>query len=111
MEAKQDKQPFKPILKYLRVTLQAENTLLHQFALNENFLRTLFKELRYRVQELEDLDALSYVFYVLLPNNTKTTKGRRPFSISLKRSSPKCLELMLEMLLLDPTGKDFMRYV
>jgi len=29
MEAKQDKQPFKPILKYLSVMLQAENTLLH----------------------------------------------------------------------------------
>lgn len=85
--------------------------MLHQFALNENFLRTLFKELRYRVQELEDLDALSYVFYVLMPNNTRTTKGRRPLSICLKRSSPKCLELMLEMLMLDPTGKDFMRYV
>ncbi len=104
LEAKQDKTPFKPILKYLKVSLQNENNLLHQFALNENFLKTLYKEVRYRVQELEDMDSLNFAFYVLMPNNTKATKGRRPLSICLKQSSPKCLEQMFELLLLDKTG-------
>ena len=66
------------------------------FALNENFLKTLAKEIRYRLFDLEDKESLAFAYYVLLPNNTNTKKGRRPLSICLKQSSPKCLEQMLE---------------
>jgi hypothetical protein len=52
---------------------------------------------------MDDQSALAYAYYVLLPNNSNVTTGRRPLSIGLKQSSPKCLELMLELLMLDPS--------
>ena len=80
------------------------------FALNENFLKCLTKEIRYRLFDLEDKDSLAFAYYVLLPNSTDTKKGRRPLSICLKQSSPKCLEQMLELLMLDQ-DQDYMRYI
>lgn len=82
----------RPILKYLKVQLQDENNIYHLFALNENFLKSMAKEVKYQYLDLDDKDYLAYIYYVLLPNNTATKKGRRPFSIALKQYSPKCLE-------------------
>jgi hypothetical protein len=66
--------------------------MLHLFATNEGFLKQLLKEVRVQYIDLNDKDYLAYIYYLLLPNNTATTKGRRPFSLALKQFSPKCLE-------------------
>lgn len=70
----------------------------------------MMKEIKYQYIDLDDKDYLAYIYYVLLPNNTKTAKGRRPFSIALKQYSPKCLEQMLELLMIDQ-NQDYMRYM
>ena len=71
------------------------------FALSENFLKAFTKELRYQLIDLDNKEVISFIYYILFPLNINTNKGRRPFSIALKQYSPKCLELMLELLQLD----------
>jgi hypothetical protein len=100
----------RPILKYLRLSLQNENNILHLFALNENFLKSFAKEIRTAVVDKDDRDAISYIYFILLPNHTNTSSGRRPFSMALRQYSPKCLEHMLDLLTVD-SKQDYMRYI
>jgi len=53
---------------------------LHVFSLEENFLKSLAKEIRYQINDMGDKGALSFAYYVLLPRNISTKKGRRPIS-------------------------------
>ena len=78
-----EKQKIKPILDFLKVNLQQETNIFHIFALDEGFLRAIAREIRYQMNDLGDKDALSFVYYVLLPRNISTKKGRRPFSIAI----------------------------
>jgi hypothetical protein len=78
-----EKQKIKPILDFLKVNLQQETNILHVFALDEGFLRALAREIRYQMNDFGDKTALSFVYYVLLPRNISTKKGRRPFSIAI----------------------------
>ena len=64
-----EKQNIKPILDLLKVNLQQETNILHVFALEEVFLRAIAKEIRYQMNELGNKDALSFVYYALLPMN------------------------------------------
>jgi len=85
---------------------------MHNFALNERFLRCIQKEIAYKVQELKDMEALSFIYYFLLPHCLKQSDqvGRRPLTMCLMQTSPKCMEVMLEMLMLD-TQQDYMKYI
>ena len=67
-----EKQNIKPILDLLKVNLQQETNILHIFALQEMFLSNIGKEIRYQMNELGNKDALSFVYYVLLPRNIST---------------------------------------
>ena len=67
-----EKQNIKPILDLLKVNLQQETNILHVFALQEMFLSNIGKEIRYQMNELGNKDALSFVYYVLLPRNIST---------------------------------------
>jgi hypothetical protein len=67
-----EKQNIKPILDLLKVNLQQETNILHVFAIEEVFLRAISREIKYQMYDLGDKDALSYVYYVLLPRNTST---------------------------------------
>jgi hypothetical protein len=78
--------------------------------LNENFLKSMTTEIKYQYIDLDYPNYLAYIYYVLLPSNTSTKIGRRPFSIALKQYSPKCLEQMLESLMIDKK-QDYMRYM
>jgi hypothetical protein len=100
----------RPILKLLKVQLQDESNVYHVFALNENFLKSMTTEIKYQYIDLDYPNYLAYIYYVLLPSNTSTKIGRRPFSIALKQYSPKCLEQMLESLMIDKK-QDYMRYM
>jgi len=53
---------------------------MHHFCLDENFLRAIAKEVRYQMNDIGDKGTLSFVYYVLMPRNVSTNKGRRPFS-------------------------------
>ena len=106
----EEKLKTKPILDFMKVNLQQETNIFHVFALDENFLRQLAKEVRYQLNDLGDKSALSFVYYCLLPRNISNKKGRRPFSMAINQYSPKCLEQMLDMLTLD-NKQDYMRYV
>jgi hypothetical protein len=94
----------------LKISLQSETNILHIFALDENFLKSLAKEIRNQLIDLDNKEALLFVYYVLLPRNQSSKQGRRPFSMGIQQYSPKCLEHMLDMLTLD-TKQDYMRYV
>ncbi len=101
----------RPVLDLLRMSFINENNILHHFATNEHFLRFYLKEVKVLVSEIEDDDAQRYCYFVLFSNCLKSgTTGRRPFSISLKGNAPKCLEIMIELLALDPS-QDYMRYI
>lgn len=106
----EEKQKIKPILEFLKLSLQNETNILHEFALDENFLKSLAKEIRNQLIDFDNKDALTFVYYVLLPRNVTKKKGRRPFSMGIQQYSPKCLEHMLDMLTLD-NKQDYMRYV
>lgn len=93
----------RPILDLMRINFSGENNLLHHFATNEHFLKFYIREVRILVSEIEDDDALRYSYYVLFSNGSKTKTGRRPFTITLKNNSPKCLEIMIELLAMDPS--------
>ena len=58
------------------------------------------------------MEVLSFVYYFLLPHSLKQGEetGRRPLTMCLMQSSPKCMEAMLEMLMLNPQ-QDYMKYV
>ena len=58
---------FNPLLRLMRVNFQNETNWMHQFALNERILKAIQKEISYKVQELKDCEALTYVYYFLLP--------------------------------------------
>ena len=62
------------------------------------------------MNDLGEKDALSFVYYLLMPTNISTKSGMRPLSIAINQNSPKCLEIMLDMLKLDK-NQDYMRYV
>jgi hypothetical protein len=65
------------------VNLQQETNILHVLALEEVFLRAISRKIRYQMDDLGDNDALSFVYYVLLPRNIRTSQGRRPLSIAI----------------------------
>jgi hypothetical protein len=92
------------------VSLQDETNILHHFANDEVFLRSFAREIRYRMSNLKDKDALSFIYYLLLPKNISTKQGMRPLSIAINKNSPKCLEIMLDMLALDKK-QDYMKYI
>jgi hypothetical protein len=100
----------RPVLDLLRMTFINENNILHHFATNEHFLRFYLKEVKVLVSEIEDDDAQRYCYFVLFSNCLHSKTGRRPFTISLKGNAPKCLEIMIELLSLDPS-QDYMRYI
>ena len=77
-----------PILKYLRFKIEGLN-ILHFYNNNLEFLKAFMKEISVQFNELENEDALNYIYYVLYPNNMEFS----PFHIALKKSySPKCIE-------------------
>jgi hypothetical protein len=76
-------QKTKPILDLLKVNLQQESNILHVFALNEGFLRSLSQEIRNKLVDLGDKKYQDFIYWVLMPMNITTTSGRRPFSMAI----------------------------
>ncbi len=58
---------------------------------------------------IENCDALRYCYYVLFSNGSKSKLGR-PFTLSLKNNSVKCLDIIFELLSMD-NSMDYMSYI
>jgi hypothetical protein len=65
----------------------------------------------FQVHEIKDISARDYIYYCLLPHSYDSgDKGRRPLTMSLMQQSPKSMEVMLGMLMMDPE-QDYFRYI
>jgi len=49
-----EKSKIKPILEFMRSSLQQETNFMHHFCLDENFLKSIAKEIRYQINDMGD---------------------------------------------------------
>ena len=88
-----------------------KNNIFHLNALDFKFLRMVFDEIKKNDPDEENQDEVNLfktlVFYLIYPNN----KQESPFDLVIENNSPKCINIMLEMLISVPEYRvsSFMR--
>jgi len=79
--------------------LMRKNSIFHMIALDYKFLKQIFEEIMKNEppeDNIEDENPYkNYIFYLVYPNH----KQESPFDIAIKNNSPKCVDLMLQMLI------------
>ena len=70
---------------------------LHFFSINSTFLEDFYTLLSRTTYEDPDSDSANFIYYILFTNS----KNESPFDKCMKSYSPKCIELMLDILQLD----------
>ena len=92
---------------------------MHIYHRSSYFLSIFLRELTDQMQEIKRdpknshaEEICPFLYYSLIPLTlTKGVKGKRGLSMALKGSYGECFELMIQMLMLDPCGINYMSHI
>ncbi|CDW75982.1 UNKNOWN [Stylonychia lemnae] len=86
------------LLRFLKFRLPNGNNILHLMATNEEFLQIFIKDVEYLINELDYKETEQFFFLAVYPNNT----GDTPLDFAIHDHTPRCIELILDMLASKP---------